>query len=293
MSSSDPADRSTAWLLKPPSGTPPNDAAALARDSPWGDQFRAVERTLGRIAAELPEPARPRVEAQDGQDSQDSASMLLDCISVLGDLHDQAMDEFERLRRSEAEVDTVRADLAQSRHEETHARHLSRHDFLTALPNRHAMHERLDQLTSRRGHAQTSLAVLFIDLDDFKHVNDRLGHAVGDEVLRIVAMRLARALRADDLVSRLGGDEFVCLVAGIPGREHLSHLACKLLEAVSAPLKIGASELSIRPSIGIATWPDDGRSPELLLSNADTAMYAAKLQRRGYAFAGAAPARGD
>lgn len=184
----------------------------------------------------------------------------------------------------ETEIDTVRADLARSRHDETHARPLSRHDFLTSLPNRPSMLEHLDQLTARRGYEETSLAVLFIDLDDFKRVNDRMGHAVGDEVLRIVAMRLARSLRADDMVSRFGGDEFVCVVAGFPGRNHLSHLACKLLDAVAAPLKSGDAELSIRPSIGIAMYPDDGRAPELLLRHADSAMHAAKQQRRGYAF---------
>ena len=95
---------------------------------------------------------------------------------------------------------------------------------------------------------------------------------------------LARAVRASDVVGRLGGDEFACLLADLPGREQLCHLACKLFDAVSAPVKVGTLRLTVRPSIGIAVCPTDGASTDELLKSADAAMYAAKRDRSGYAF---------
>ncbi len=103
-------------------------------------------------------------------------------------------------------------------------------------------------------------------------------------MLRIVAARLARSVRADDMVSRVGGDEFACLLADVPSREQLSHLACKMFDAVSAPMKIGQLKLTVRASIGIAVCPTDGASAEALLKSADNAMYRAKRQNTGYAF---------
>ena len=126
--------------------------------------------------------------------------------------------------------------------------------------------------------------MLYLDLDDFKKVNDTHGHAVGDELLRVVAARLSRSVRADDVVSRLGGDEFACLLGDLPAREQLSHLACKVLDAVAAPCQIGPLRLHIRPSIGIAVCPSDGETADLLLEHADAAMYNAKRHRSGYAF---------
>jgi diguanylate cyclase (GGDEF)-like protein len=128
------------------------------------------------------------------------------------------------------------------------------------------------------------LAVLYLDLDGFKPINDRHGHETGDGLLRVVAARLARAVRSDDMVCRVGGDEFVCLLGDVLNRQQLSHLACKLFDAVSAPLRIGTLDLLVRPSIGIAVCPQDGDTTDALLRRADTAMYRAKRQQLGYAF---------
>ena len=128
------------------------------------------------------------------------------------------------------------------------------------------------------------MAVLYLDLDDFKPINDEYGHDTGDELLKIVAARLARAVRAHDLVSRVGGDEFACLLLDVPSREQLSHMACKLLDAVAAPIKLGELELTVRTSIGIATNTDPCASAAVLIRSADAAMYVAKRRKCGYAF---------
>jgi diguanylate cyclase len=160
-------------------------------------------------------------------------------------------------------------------------------DPLTALPNRLLFEERLNQTLQRVGRTPSAMAVLFIDLDGFKPINDAHGHDIGDQVLRIVAARLSRSVRSDDMVGRLGGDEFACLLSNLPSREQLCHLACKLVDAVAAPIQLGGLELTVRPSIGIATCPADGVTAPELLRNADAAMYRAKRSGSGYAFHGA------
>jgi diguanylate cyclase len=137
---------------------------------------------------------------------------------------------------------------------------------------RRLLHERLHHALARAGPQMKSVAVPYLDLDGVQPVNDAHRHYTGDELLRIVAARLTRAVRSDDFVGSLGGDEFACLLANLPSRERLSHLACSLLDAVAAPLKIGALELTLPPSIGSATYP------------AGAAMYLAKRRRTGLAF---------
>ena len=139
----------------------------------------------------------------------------------------------------------------------------------------------LDQLHLTLTHElyrrRPAFALLHLDLDSFRSINDTHGQDAGDELLQIVAARLARAVRADDLVSRMGGDAFACVLADVPGRLQLVHLACTLFDAVSAPQKIGDLKLTVHPSIGIASGPTDG-------TNADAAMVRAKRQKIGYAF---------
>ena len=175
-------------------------------------------------------------------------------------------------------------DLAQAHAARLQASHRALHDGLTTLPNRDCFRQRLELELAQPGCAASGLAVLYLDLDGLKLINDGHGHAVGDELLRIVAARLARAVRAQDMVCRLGGDEFACLLGNVFNRDQLSHLACKLFDAVSAPLKIGDLELTVRPSIGIAVCPTDGNNSDALLRHADSAMYRAKRQQLGYAF---------
>jgi diguanylate cyclase (GGDEF)-like protein len=202
-------------------------------------------------------------------------------LSQERELHIALERELHDVRRSLAQV---RADLLSHHDDVKQARYTAMHDCLTNLPNRAFFCLELDcRLAVAELHGKP-IAVFFIDLDGFKAVNDMHGHLVGDELLKIVATRITRTLRAEDMVSRLGGDEFGCLLSGFPGRDQLQLLAGKLFDAVSAPLNVGDVRLAVRASIGIAMFPDHGVTGEALLRNADTAMYHSKQQRKTGAY---------
>jgi diguanylate cyclase (GGDEF)-like protein len=222
---------------------------------------------------------------------------VLDCVIALDRLHLSLRHELERRQQLELDLFDAQSALAQARAElvgtqagEKRARHLALHDDLTSLPNRGHFIERLASALAQAEPQRRPLAVMYIDLDGFKPVNDLHGHDIGDQLLRIIAARLNRTVRAEDMVSRLGGDEFACLLADVPDRETVSRLACKLFDAVAAPVKLGELELAVRPSIGIATCPGDGVDGAQLMKHADAAMYHAKRQRCGYAFFDQCPA---
>jgi diguanylate cyclase (GGDEF)-like protein len=154
--------------------------------------------------------------------------------------------------------------------------YLAQHDSLTDLPNRILLNDRLAQSIAFAHRRQRKLALLFLDLDHFKHINDSLGHAIGDRLLSSVAERLRACVRSSDTVSRQGGDEFVILLAQVKNAQDAGTTAEKILLALSKPYRIGEHELHITASVGIVTYPDDGIDAEGLLQNADFAMYQAK-----------------
>jgi len=158
------------------------------------------------------------------------------------------------------------------------------HDGLTLLPNRSFFHQRLTHALGINEATDQCLAVLYLDLDGFKPINDAHGHETGDALLKIVAARLTRTVRAEDMVSRVGGDEFACLMDGVSTREQLTALARKLVHAISATVQIGHVTIQVRPSIGIAVCPADGNTADTLLKTADAAMYRAKRRQTGFAF---------
>jgi diguanylate cyclase (GGDEF)-like protein/PAS domain S-box-containing protein len=158
--------------------------------------------------------------------------------------------------------------------------HLAQHDYLTGLPNRLLFNDRLSQAVVYAERHKTELAVLFLDLDNFKHINDSLGHAVGDKLLQSVASRLADQVRHSDTVSRLGGDEFVVLVHEVTPAEHAIITAEKILRALAESHRFAGHELHVTTSIGISLFPADGDTAEDLLKNADGAMYYAKKRGR-------------
>jgi diguanylate cyclase (GGDEF)-like protein/PAS domain S-box-containing protein len=163
--------------------------------------------------------------------------------------------------------------------------HSAEHDFLTGLPNRSLLNDRLDQAIAMARRTQTKAAVLFMDLDGFKHINDSLGHLTGDKLLQCVATRLQKCIRAPDTVSRQGGDEFLVLLQGVKRPDDVAITAKRLLDSLAQTCSVEQHKLHITSSIGVSLYPDDGQDAETLIRNADTAMYQAKENgRQGYRF---------
>jgi diguanylate cyclase (GGDEF)-like protein len=158
--------------------------------------------------------------------------------------------------------------------------HLARHDSLTGLANRFSLEERLDQVLSTARREKSPLALMLIDLDRFKNINDTLGHPVGDKLLIDVANRLRYSVRESDIVARLGGDEFVVVLTGIATPQDAMSVAAKMLETLGQPYQVENYTLHSTPSIGISLFPDDGEDSETLLKQADSAMYHAKESGR-------------
>ncbi|MGV6825654.1 MAG: EAL domain-containing protein [bacterium] len=178
-------------------------------------------------------------------------------------------------------------DISERKEAEQRISHLAYHDSLTNLPNRALLSDRIGRAIVKAKRTDTSGAVMFLDLDKFKRINDSLGHDVGDELLKEVAHRLAAALRAEDTISRLGGDEFVVVVENIAGYEKLvkleiKQIADKVREKLAQPYKLGEHELQVTSSIGVTIFPTQGDKVDDLLKQADIAMYHAKESGRDH-----------
>jgi diguanylate cyclase (GGDEF)-like protein len=172
---------------------------------------------------------------------------------------------------------------------ESHMRFFANHDALTGLPNRTMFNQRLTQAVAQAGRHGKRVAVLFVDLDRFKVVNDTLGHEAGDSLLCDLATRLRESLRAGDTLGRQGGDEFVILLEDVADPKYVADVSQKILDTVSRPLSLKGQEYAVTASIGVSIYPDDGRDAQELLKNADIAMYRAKeLGRNGFRFYSAA-----
>ena len=193
--------------------------------------------------------------------------LVLPCFAVVGGRISELR---QRLRRSNHEL-TEALEMIQK---------MATHDTLTALPNRALFNETLHHAIAQAERHERSLAILFMDLDRFKNINDTLGHGVGDRVLQEAARRLTGAVRSSDLVARLGGDEFVLLLEDFRDDGDLVEIAQKILKAFAPTFIVDAQELALSASLGICTFPADGEDSQTLLSNADIAMYRAKEQGR-------------
>jgi len=174
----------------------------------------------------------------------------------------------------------VRDDLSKSQAKEEESRKFALHDALTGLPNRVLFEERLDHGLIQAKRHGWKLAVLFMDIDNFKNINDSYGHDLGDKVLLTVADRLQSSVREEDTVSRWGGDEFVCLLSEFKQEADVTRLAEKIVSRISEAVKFNGTVLSIGVSVGIAIYPTDGKTADILFKNADTAMYKAKRTER-------------
>jgi diguanylate cyclase (GGDEF)-like protein len=268
-----------------PAGPKPAPPTIAAED--WSDLFNAVQERLTQAV---------NAQAGAGTDASPATqahlqTVVRECVEALQQLHEaqkhtrvqsqhMALDMFD----TRTTLAQLRAELSGTQAREQQARHQAQHDGLTQLPNRDHFGARLQQAISD----PQALAVMFIDLDGFKPINDIHGHATGDELLKIISARLAQSVRSSDLVARLGGDEFACLVTGLSNHEQLSHFARKLFDHVAEPIQIGPLRLSMRPSIGIAMRQALDTSAATLLNEADTAMYLAKREKTGHAFFNAA-----
>jgi diguanylate cyclase (GGDEF)-like protein/PAS domain S-box-containing protein len=172
------------------------------------------------------------------------------------------------------------SDITERKASEDHVRHLAHHDALTNLPNRMLLMERLSHALAHAHRHGQRVAVMFLDLDRFKNINDTLGHAVGDQLLKSVAARLSECVREDDTVARLGGDEFVIILEEMSGIQDAAGVAQKLIHALERPMMLERQEVFATTSIGISVYPDDGDNADTLIKHADTAMYRAKEQGR-------------
>ena len=172
---------------------------------------------------------------------------------------------------------SINRDITERRAMEQTIRAMAFHDPLTGLPNRKLLSDRLELALAQAHRGKRAMAVLFLDLDGFKTVNDGWGHAQGDALLRDVAARLAGALRTGDTVARIGGDEFTVLIPELPNDEGAAEVSRKILRELERTFRVGSSESRVTASIGIARYPQDGEDAETLLKNADAAMYRAKL----------------
>ncbi len=172
-------------------------------------------------------------------------------------------------------------EVAERRIVEQRVTHMAHHDVLTGLPNRTLLTDRVDQAIARANRSGGKLAVLFLDLDRFKNINDSLGHSVGDQLLQAVSKRLSACLRNEDTAARLGGDEFIVSLPQVAGGSEAANVAARILAELSKPFSVCGHELPAEASIGIALYPDDGDNTLTLMRNADTAMYHAKEAGRG------------
>lgn len=175
------------------------------------------------------------------------------------------------------------ADITPLRRAEEKINHLAYHDPLTGLPNRMLFNDRLDRILALAHRKQKLVAIMFIDLDGFKSINDTLGHSSGDLLLQTVAARLQSTLRNSDIVARMGGDEFVVIIDDLERNDVATILAQKLLDALSQPMDLAGERVAIPGSIGIAIYPDDGADRQALMRAADTAMYNAKAHGKNQA----------
>ncbi|MFC5299784.1 putative bifunctional diguanylate cyclase/phosphodiesterase [Azospira restricta] len=163
------------------------------------------------------------------------------------------------------------------RQAEQNLRHLAHVDPVTGLANRNAFNERLEFAIDEAASFDENVAMLLLDLDNFKQVNDTLGHQAGDELLRMVAQRILRSLRRDDIVARLGGDEFAVILKGLSARSEATQVCAKLIESIGQPFPIEGQDFFVTASIGVAFFPEDAEDSRTLIRNADTAMYQAKV----------------
>jgi diguanylate cyclase (GGDEF)-like protein/PAS domain S-box-containing protein len=262
------AEKMTGWLRKDAAGKPMADAFLIADATTREATPNPMKKAMGKDGA-VYLPSNCILIRRDGDEI-----FVEDSAAPIHDHEGQITGSVLVLR----DVSVAHA-LAQK------VIHSAEHDFLTGLPNRLLLNDRISQAIALAQRHTHLVAVLFLDLDGFKHINDSLGHPAGDKLLQSIAKRLHDCVRAPDTVSRQGGDEFVVLLQEVKQEEDVATAADRMLRAVAQVHSIDRHELHITASIGVSLYPDDGRDAETLIKNADTAMYQAKEDaRQSYKF---------
>jgi diguanylate cyclase (GGDEF)-like protein/PAS domain S-box-containing protein len=251
-----------------------------ALDRPFAEVFKIIDGNTRKTA---PSPVATAIE------KNTTVALTPNCILIRRDGHESAIEDstapiHDRTGAAAGAV-IVFHDVSMSRATVGEMKHLAEHDILTDLPNRLLLKDRLTQAIATAHRNSTQVAVIFLDLDQFKHINDSLGHAIADRLLQSVAVRLVSCVRSTDTVSRQGGDEFVVILSEIKHSTDAGITARKILTALSESHGVDPHNLHVTASIGISTYPEDGEDAELLIKNADTAMYQAKQKgRNNYQF---------
>jgi diguanylate cyclase (GGDEF)-like protein len=264
-----------------------DEGAGIAQQYFWDDLMDSVKARLASMAASHSAlAARSNEQARIG----DLRAGMIACVSLLDQMNATYAVEVERRRALEIDASNARSTVALLRAQQLGGRVTEAHlqapfgsDAPTGLPDRASFLEQCRRVLHRQADRAPALSLLVVQLDGFEAVRQVHGDDTADALLRIVAARLVRSVRAGDRVSSLGGAEFACLLADVPNREQLSQLACKLADSVAAPICIGTLQLAVRPSIGIATGPGDAGNALELLDCAELARHRAK--REGCRFA--------
>ena len=265
------AEKMTGWSREEAQGRPVSHVLTLID----GVSHGAVDSALGI--------------ATSGDETASAVASCKNCVLVRRDGFEVGIEStttliFERDKSATGAIVVFR-DVSTARAKSLEMSHLAQHDVLTDLPNRVLFNDRLTQAIALAERQGKQLAVMFVDLDHFKKINDSLGHDVGDKLLRSVAGRLKACVRRSDTIGRLGGDEFVVLLSQVEHAEDAAISARKTLRALTAPHMIDGKSLDINVSIGVSTYPSDGQDAESLMNRADNAMYEAKQRgRNNYQF---------
>jgi diguanylate cyclase (GGDEF)-like protein/PAS domain S-box-containing protein len=242
-----------------------------ATGKPLAEVFRIIDGTTRKSARD---PMEMAVE------QNRTVGLTVNCVLIRRDGFESAIEDSAAPIHDRAGLVTgaviVFHDVSAARAMSLQMTHAAQHDVVTNLPNRLLLNDRITQAIALARRQKKTIAVLFLDLDRFKYINDSLGHATGDQVIQSVAKRLLACVRASDTISRQGGDEFAILLSEIANPEDAAKCATHMLLSLSEPHSIGGQDLRIVGSIGISVYPEDGEDAETLIRNADTAMYHAK-----------------
>ncbi len=260
---------------------PPLLVKALNKSEHVKDKVEECAQKLSAVNAVLKEELVAQLPLEEIQDAlaqnKDIEDKVQECAEDLHVVNAALTEEIAERKKLEQQ-------LAEAEAEEEKNRYLAYHDVTTGLANRALFNDRMEQALAQAERHNRSLAVMFIDLNKFKSINDTYGHDIGDKVLQTVGGRLQTCVRDEDTISRLGGDEFLCLLLEVKEEADIAHIAELMIAGVSETCDFADVRLAVSASIGIAIYPQDATTTEALIKNADVAMYKAKQNGEDYYF---------